>query len=239
MTEQKKLFLYETHVHTSPVSKCARVSVREMLEFYKRLGYAGVFMTDHFIDGNIGIDRALPYEDRVHFFFSAYEEGVEIGRELGISVFCALEMSLAGTDFLVYGVDKNWFLERPDFGELRKPAQLSMLMEAGALVVQAHPFREASYIEYIRLLPRYVHGVEVFNACRTEFENEMARQYAQNYGLLSFAGSDNHRGEGQEILGGMCTDTPLKDEQDFVGRVKDGSAKPFRYAWGAGELALL
>ena len=236
---EKNMFLYETHVHTSPVSKCARATVRDTLSFYKRLGYAGVFMTDHFIDGNINIERTAPFKDRIDLFFSAYEEGVEIGKELGISVFCGLEMSLAGTDFLVYGVDKNWFLEREELAALRKPEQLSMLMEAGALIVQAHPFREASYIEYIRLLPRYVHGVEVFNACRTPFENEMARQYAKNYGLLPFAGSDNHRGEGQEILGGMCTDTPLQSEQDFVNRVKDGRAKPFRYAWGAGELSLL
>ena len=38
---------YETHLHTSPVSKCAKASVRESLEFYKKAGYAGVFITNH------------------------------------------------------------------------------------------------------------------------------------------------------------------------------------------------
>lgn len=36
-------YLYETHLHTSPGSSCARVGVRDNLEFYKELGYDGVF----------------------------------------------------------------------------------------------------------------------------------------------------------------------------------------------------
>ena len=50
------MYLYETHLHTSPVSACGKASVRETLEYYKSAGYAGVFMTEHFIDSNF--DRA-------------------------------------------------------------------------------------------------------------------------------------------------------------------------------------
>lgn len=51
------MYKYETHMHTSPVSKCASASVRDSLVFYKSLGYDGVFITNHFLDGNIGIDN--------------------------------------------------------------------------------------------------------------------------------------------------------------------------------------
>ena len=81
------MHLYETHLHTYPVSRCAIASVRETVEFYKRAGYAGIFITNHFIDGNINIDPSLPYEDRIRFYFSDYEEAVRIGQEVGISVF--------------------------------------------------------------------------------------------------------------------------------------------------------
>ena len=47
------MFKYETHLHTMPVSKCAHKSIRENLEFYKKAGYDGVFITNHFLDGNI------------------------------------------------------------------------------------------------------------------------------------------------------------------------------------------
>ena len=71
------MYKYETHMHTSPVSRCAKATVRESLEFYKSMGYDGVFITNHFLDGNIDIDSNLPYEDRINFYFSDYEDPYE------------------------------------------------------------------------------------------------------------------------------------------------------------------
>ena len=50
------MYKYETHLHTYPVSKCARKTVAETLDFYKEKGYDGVFLTNHFVCGNINID---------------------------------------------------------------------------------------------------------------------------------------------------------------------------------------
>ena len=41
---EPKLFRYDTHVHTSEVSKCARSSGREMAETYHKLGYDGIII---------------------------------------------------------------------------------------------------------------------------------------------------------------------------------------------------
>ena len=111
--------------------------------------------------------------------------------------------------------------------DMKKREELEYLMNSGALVIQAHPYREASYIDHIRLFPRQVHGVEVINASRNDFENNMARIYAKNYGLLEFAGSDNHGTGEHKMLAGMCSQTPVLDEQDFVKRVKDGKMGVF------------
>ena len=222
-------YLYETHLHTFPVSKCATASVRENLACYKALGFAGVFITNHFLDGNINCDKALPYEERIEFYFSDYEEALRLGKEIGISVFFGLESSHHGTDFLIYGLDKEWFLAHPEIETLKKSQMLPLMAEAGALIIQAHPFREASYIDHIRLFPRHVHGVEVYNGCRTDFENAMAEQYAKNYDLIPFAGTDNHRASKQLHFGGMQSSTPIIDEQDFVSRVKNGEMTPFRH----------
>lgn len=220
--QEKKCYLYETHLHTYPVSKCAHTTVRETLEAYVAFGYDGVFITNHFLDGNINIDRSLPYEERIRFYFSDYEEAVCIGKELGIQVFFGVEMSYGGTDFLVYGLDKEWFLAHPEIEDMKYSARLSYLGEAGALIIQAHPFREAAYIDHIRLFPRNVYGVETYNACRTPFENNMAELYAKHYGLHEFSGSDNHHGGKQKCLGGMQSETPIEDEQDFISRYKNG-----------------
>ena len=221
------MYRYETHLHTSPVSRCAKAEVRETLEFYKSIGYAGVFITNHFIDGNIGIDKDLPYAEKIAFFCSDYERGVEIGRELGISVFFGVEMSYGGTDFLIYGLSPEWYAEHPEIEGMKKSALLTLLAEHGALIIQAHPFREAAYIDHIRLFPRHVHGVEVYNACRGELENEMAELYARHYGLPRFAGSDNHIAGRRPMLGGMCSAEPISDELDFVRRYKNGELETF------------
>ncbi len=221
------MFKYETHLHTFPVSKCGFCSVRENLEFYKSRGYDGVFITNHFIDGNINIDRDRPYEERINFYFSDYEEGVKIGEEIGIKVFFGAEMSYKGTDFLVYGLDKEWFLSHPEIEEMKKSRELPFLMEQGALVIQAHPFREASYIDHIRLFPRGVEGIETVNACRKEFENKMADIYADYYGFAKFAGSDNHKGSEQKLLAGMCSERPITSEADFISAYRSGELEIF------------
>jgi len=110
---------------------------------------------------------------------------------------------------------------------MTKREELEFMIENGAFIVQAHPFREAGYIDHIRLFPRSVHGVEVINACRTEFENKMADIYAQNYGLLKIAGSDNHIGSQKKLLAGICCEEPIIDEKDFIEKVKLGKTKNF------------
>ncbi len=222
------MYRYETHLHTSPVSKCGRASVRENLEYYKSEGFAGVFITNHFLDGNISMDASHSYEERIRFYFGDAEEGKRLAEEIGIAVFEGVELSYKGTDFLVYGLGKDWFLANPQIMEMKKSVQLPFFMENGALVIQAHPFREASYIDHVRLFPRCVHGVEIFNAHRTELENGMAKIYAEQYGLRATAGSDNHSASGERLLGGVQFETPLRDEADYVARIKAGEGTLFR-----------
>ena len=222
------MYRYETHLHTSPVSICAKKTVRENLEFYKSLGYDGVFITNHFLDGNfVARNTDLSYEEKIKIYISDYTEGSEIGKELGIRVFFGVELSYRGTDFLVYGLEPEWYLAHPEIMEMEKSTELPYLIKEGGFVVHAHPFREATYIDHIRLFPRCIQGVEVFNANRTAFENKMADRYADSYGFCKTAGSDNHAGEGQKILAGLESDTPIKDVNDFIERVKNGEMSIF------------
>ena len=221
------MYKYETHLHTSPVSRCAVAGVEESLTYYKELDYDGVFITNHFINGNIDVDADQSYEEKIEFYFSDYEKAVRFGAELGIKVFAGVEFSYRGTDFLAYGLEKKWFLEHPEIMTMEIRQQLTFLMESGALVIQAHPFREAAYIDHIRLFPRNVHGVEIINSCRKDEENEMAKIYAQRYGLTPFAGSDNHRGPKQKNLAGVCCTEPICSVEEFAEKVKNREMEIF------------
>ena len=220
------MYKYETHLHTAPVSACARATIREQMEFYKSKGYDGIFVTNHFIDGNFCHEmRDKSYAERIEFFFSAYEEGKKLEEEIGIKVFYGLEAAGAG-EFLVYGLDKQWFLDHPEIEGMQKSKQLQLYMDNGALIINAHPFREASYIDHIQLFPRHVHGVEVVNAAQPSLANSMAKLYAEKYELLMFAGSDNHGGYQENIAGVEC-DEPVENELDFVAKAKAGKLRYF------------
>lgn len=221
------MYRYETHMHTLPVSRCARYGVRENLEFYRSLGYDGIFITNHFLDGNINIDRSLPYEEKVEFYFSDYYEALKLSEEIGIKVFLGVEISYRGTDFLIYGLDKEWFLAHPEIMDMKKSEELPFLASHGALVIQAHPYRQDRHIDHIRLFPHCIEGVETVNACRTELENRMADIYADAYGFVKTAGTDNHIGSRITHLAGMESDTPLTDEADFIRRIRNQEMKIF------------
>ncbi len=214
------MYYYETHLHTAPVSKCGKAGVEETLKFYKELGYDGVFVTNHFLNGNINWDKTLPYADGVAFYFSDYEKALEAGRKIGLKVFLGVEITpIRGTDFLIYGLDKQWFLDHPEIMDMPCKEQLQFMMDSGALVIQAHPYREASYIDHIRLFPRNVHGVEICNASCPDQENLMNKAYAEHYGLIPVAGSDNHHGRNAKRLAGISCEDPINSEQEFMERI--------------------
>ena len=220
------MYRYETHLHTSPASRCASADVAESIAFYRQLGYAGVFITNHFLDGNVGGDRTLPYRDQLDFYFADYYAAKALETP-EFSVFLGVEHSYKGTDFLIYGIKPSWYYDHPEILEMKKSELLPMLTQAGALVIQAHPFREARYIDHIRLFPRSVHGVEVVNASCLDSVNEMGRIYADQYGLLHFAGSDNHSAAKVRRLGGIECAVRLTDEEDLVRRTLAGEITTF------------
>ncbi len=221
------MYRYETHLHSSPVSKCGSYSVRDNMEFYKEIGYDGIFLTNHFLDANIGGDRSRPYEEQIEFYFSDIEEGQRLADEIGIKFFWGVETSYLGTDFLIYGLSKEWYLAHPEVMTLPRKQLLDMMADDGALVVQAHPFREASYIDHVRLYPHNVHAIEIDNCGNKPMLNEMARLYAQTYGLPVSAGSDNHNSRFIDRLAGVEFDTPLQSIDDFIERIKNGEAHTF------------
>ncbi len=227
MQVKEGAFLYETHLHTKPVSRCGRFSVRENLLFYKELGYAGVIVTNHFLDGNINIDKNAPYEEKINFYFSDYEEALALSSEIGIDVFCGVESSYKGTDFLILGPDKAWYLAHPEIMTMRRSEMLTLMRESGAFTVQAHPYREASYIDHIRLFPRHVEAVEIYNAGNRDVANQMAEHYATLYDLIPFAGSDNHFSRHAEYLGGMQLPRRAESLDDFISMVRSREAEPF------------
>ena len=231
-------FKYETHCHTSPVSRCASASPEDTVRFYKSAGYDGIFLTNHFLDGNINPEvRSLPFEEQIDYYFAGFDECAKLGARIGLKVFPGVELSYLGTDFLIYGLDRRWYRARPDIMQMSKREELALMMEAGAFIVQAHPYREAHYIDHIRLFPRSVHAAEIINSNQAPLANDMAALYAKQYGLLETCGSDNHWGTEvfdrlrrkgvPDQVAGICTNRPIGSVEDYIAMVNGGQIRPF------------
>ena len=157
-------YKYETHMHTREASACASSTGAEMARAHKQAGYTGIFVTDHFFNGNSAIPRELPWQERVERFCLGYEHAREEGERIGLQVFFGFEYAYHGAEFLVYNLDKQWLLAHENI-DLGSPRQALLQMhQSGAFVIQAHPFRERNYIDHIQLFPRDIDGVEAVNA---------------------------------------------------------------------------
>lgn len=220
------LYKYETHAHTSEVSKCASISSQDIVRFYKNKGYTGLFITDHFLNGNTLVSQDLPWDKKIEWYCSGFEKAYEEGQKIGIDVFFGWEYTYKGSDFLTYGLDKAWLLNHPDLLSHSLIEYCDLVHHDGGFIVHAHPFRQAVYIDMIRLLPDKVDAVEVNNACRTDFENRQAMEYANNHNLIKFAGSDNHSG----LIGkysGIQLNRRVKNVNDMIQAIKNGEASVF------------
>lgn len=216
-------YLYETHLHTGKVSACADGSPEEMVRACKEYGYTGIIITEHNWGGNTCVNRLQPWKTFVERFCESYEDAKKVGDEIGLQVFFGWEAGYKGTEFLIYGLDKEWMLSHPQIKRVSIEEQFELVHEGGGIVIHAHPFREEIYIPSVRLYPEYVDGVEGINATHSnpasKSHSDMkydikAMEYAKENGLPVTAGSDIHT---TKLLGGgMLFKRPLKDIHDFT-----------------------
>lgn len=219
------MFRYETHLHTGLTSACSRFTPQEIVDKYTRLGYAGVFVTDHFLNGNTTVPQELSWERRISRFCEGYRF-VKKAAEGMLDVFFGFEYSYHGTDFLVYGLEEDWLLAHPEIMEMRVSEFCPFARSEGGLVIQAHPYRAAHYIDHIRLFPAVVDGIEVINAAGDERTNRLAGILANAYNLAATAGSDIHRKE-QAVLAGVEFGEKLVSAQDYAERIIKGDGSVF------------
>lgn len=91
-----------------------RIQEQRWREHIRKRGYAGIVVTDHFFYGNTAVDRSLPWKDWVEQFCKGYEHAKEEGDKIGLQVFFGWESGYHGTEFLIYGLNKEWLFEHPE-----------------------------------------------------------------------------------------------------------------------------
>ena len=219
-------YKYEMHLHTSLGSACGKSHGQEYIDYFKSLGYDGIFVTDHFWRGNTAVDRSLPWEEWVDGYCAGYEELKKLGDEQGLKVFFGWETSYEGDDFIYYGLGKDWLKAHPQILQWDHKQCYEAVKRDGGYVVQAHPFRERIYIRCINLHPEHTQcdAWEVANACNEPYQDMLAYRYAKKHGKKMTCGSDMHlvgfTDAGKPFA--MVTEEPIMEATDYGKIVESG-----------------
>lgn len=221
-------FLYETHLHTACVSACGVTEPEEYVENYKKAGYAGIIVTDHFFNGNCAIDDNLPWKEKVNLFCSGYERVLKSAENQDFDVFMGFEYNFDCDEFLIYGLDKEWLLSHPECEQYTHLQLFDEVNKAGGLMIQAHPYRVRPYIKQIHLHPECVHGIEIYNTFNQYQENIDAEKLAADNNLAVTSGSDMHDvrylskllHDDVQPTGGVIFEKRMQSVKDFVETIK-------------------
>jgi len=220
-------YWYETHMHTSESSRCGQNSAAAQVRAYKKRGYTGIIITDHFVHG-LWKRLPLPWKVKMKHVTSGYEAAKKEGIRCGLDVFFGWEFSVDGADFLTYGLDFNFLFEHIHLDKLSLPEYSNLIRKSGGYIAQAHPYRDrANRGDKFPVDPKFLDGLEVYNALdarRANNSNEKAFAFAQKHNLPIQAGSDSH-GVNIPIASGIKLDKRADSIFDIIEAIKTKSVK--------------
>lgn len=219
------MYLYETHVHSKTASACAYSTPQELVQAYKKAGYTGLILTDHFVRGNTSVPRDLDWTTRMQMYYDAYLEAKEEGDKLDFDVFFGIEHWYEKSrEILIYGIDLEFLLAHQELNTADIETYAKLVHEAGGILVHAHPHRIRDYIPP-NFKPRYdvCDGIEVYNGADPVEINEQNLQVAIRLGKLMTSGGDVHIASDVNIgRAGIGFERRLKNISDFVTALKNG-----------------
>ncbi|MBR0535102.1 MAG: PHP domain-containing protein [Clostridia bacterium] len=215
-------YKYELHAHTKEVSRCASLPVKEVIEEYKKAGYSGIVLTDHYSPMTFNPNEFFNKKKAIDHYLKAYREAKQYETE-DFTVLLGMELRFYATvnDYIIYGITEEMLYELPFLLKTYIRRASRLLRERGCLFLQAHPFRKL----ITRANPDYLDGVEVFNGKASVEENESAAKWAEEINAsVRTSGSDCHR-HSSLGFGGIITQEPIKSNDDLIRILKNGNFK--------------
>lgn len=212
-------YKYEIHSHTKNTSLCGQLDAEELVKLYKEAGYSGIVITDHYSPMTFTPSEFINKNKAVEHFLQGYRKAKKFEDE-NFSVLLGVELRFYATvnDYLIYGVKEEMLYHFPFLLPLYIKKASKLFRQKGCLFMQAHPYRKF----ITRANPKYLDGVEVFNAKSTKEENDNALKWAEDNNIkIKTSGSDCHRKTGV-ALGGIITTEPIKTNDDLVRILKSG-----------------
>ena len=216
-------FKTELHAHTSGISRCAQMTPAETADLYIAAGYASIVLTNHYVAYNFTDERT--WEESIERYLAPIYEMREYAKgKLNVLAGAEIHNFQNSNDYLIYGIDEEFLRTHKNLHLLKVSEISAIVRESGALMVQAHPFRNAMTI----VNPTLLDGMEVFNGTPTpahEARLDVANLWAKRYGLIRTSGSDFHGHiypDSPVAAGGILTDEPITTPEQLLHTLRSG-----------------
>ena len=221
----------ELHAHSKPVSVCSEVTPAELVEIYRRKGFDGMVLTNHFVPSN------KTKEEVLSAYRADYEATKAAGDAVGMRVYYGAEIRFCenSNDYLIYGVDDEILAQCYAYLPKGVAAFRHEVSLPHSVFLQAHPCRDNVTL----CDPTLLDGVETFNmhpghnsrvglACRFAEENGLA---------IRTAGSDfHHPNKGHEGVSALRVKEMPADGFALAELLRSGD---YLFEIGEGALAFL
>lgn len=178
----------DTHVHSSGISKCSRVTYEEIVKNKLNAGYNGAVLMNHC--------QPWYYEPQqlsewIEDFIQEFKKAYNYGKEQGFTFFLGIEVSVnipRWADFLIFGVTEEFLKNAPDMCRISQKELYEYCKQYGALMVQAHPLRP----DFELLDVNYMDGVELNLSNLDISTHAQVEELANAHGLALTVGTDYH-----------------------------------------------
>ncbi|MGM9643138.1 MAG: PHP domain-containing protein [Eubacteriales bacterium] len=221
----------ELHAHSAPVSACGNAYPEEIVSEYLAHGYSTVVLTNHlsrftYKNKRMGDLSGLPWQEKVDYYMSGYHDlKAAADGKLNILFGCELRSNIDENDYLIYGITEESLRSTPDIYDLPTPVLSERVRKEGFLFLQAHPFRD--FMQVVN--PTLLDGIEIFNGNPTQdSRNDIARSWAERFGLLGTSGSDYHTTREGAFAGGIITDEPITSNEQLLKVLRSGKFELIR-----------
>ena len=201
----------ETHLHVEESCHCSDIPTEQMMRQYQKDGFKTIIITPHYARHYFTV-MSNDWDVRIDYLLFGYKIGKKLAASLGMNVLLGLELTLIenGSDYLIYGMDEDFLRSNYNLYDLTLDQLIELCKKNNYLLVQAHPFRKGMH----RADLKHQMPLEVFNGRHVlDSNNEEARKYAEEHGLIALSGTDFH--DLEDHRGGIVTDEEIISIEDF------------------------
>lgn len=221
------MYKFDIHCHCAQGSACAKALVRDLVRAYKKAGFDGIVLTDHFYARTAAMHG--DYKAGVNNQWQTYLTAKEEGDACGLTVLFGFEYRWDIYDFLVYGLGPDFMLANPDMFAIPFAEFAKRVHDCGGYIIQPHPFRYLKAPIYIPI--DEVDAIEIYNGSHSDvnspypaFYNDLAEHFAREMTCIGTAGSDTHRvtDDGRpNRYAAMLFEEKIETVDDLIAQIKN------------------